>query len=358
MGCPLVCPKRRPGSARYRHAWWWRGALLVLAGGLWLTSIALATEPLPKLFRIGSGGVGGIYLPIAETIATALSGFTPCTEAPPCGIPGLLAVAQVSNGSVANVGDLRGGNLEAGLVQADVAYAAYFGNGGFASQGSYNELRAIANLYPEVIHLVVEADSSLRTVADLAGRRVSLDEPGSGTLASARLVLDAFHLSEAALQAVYLKQQLAAIAMQEGRLDAFFLVAGYPAAAVANLAALQRIRLIPLHGGAIDALRERQPYLFTAIIPADSYAGVPQTVTLAVGAQLLVDARLDEALVYRITQLLWGDRTRQALQAAHPMGRQIQPERALAGIVVPLHAGATRYYRETGLLQPSGSESP
>jgi TRAP transporter TAXI family solute receptor len=354
----MVCPERRPDIARNGHARLLRGGLLALAGWLWLTSIALAAEPLPKLFRIGSGGVGGIYLPIAEAIATTLSGFAPCAEAPPCGIPGLLAVAQVSNGSVANVHDLRDGSLEAGLVQADVAYVAYFGSGAFAGQGGYSNLRAIANLYPEAIHLVVQADGPLRTAADLAGRRVSLDEPGSGTLASARLVLAAFNLSESALQAVYLKQQLAAIAMQEGRLDAFFLVAGYPAAAVANLAALQRIRLISLHGPAIDALRDRQPYLFTATIPADSYAGVPQTATLAVGAQLLVDARLDEALVYRITRLLWGDSARQALQAAHPMGRQIQPERALAGIVVPLHAGAARYYRETGLLRQPSGESP
>ena len=104
-----------------------------------------------------------------------------------CGVPGLVAVAIAANGSVANVTDIQAGRLEAGLAQSDVAYWAMSGTGSFDNRAPAGDLRAIAYLYPEAVHLVVRKGSGIRSVADLRGKRVSLDEPGSGTLAAARL---------------------------------------------------------------------------------------------------------------------------------------------------------------------------
>jgi hypothetical protein len=261
-----------------------------------------------------------------------------------------LAVAQISNGSVANVRDLRDGNLESGLVQSDVAYHAYFGMGFFEQEGPYKNLRVIGNLYAEYLHIVVPAASTIQSVADLKGKRVSLDEPGSGTLASARFILKAYGLRERDLRVVYLKPQLAASALQEKRLEAFFLVAGYPAKTIAKLALTDAIRLVPCSAFRIKFSIRDYPYFFYSTIPADSYHNIVTTPTLAVGAQLLVDARLDEELAYAMTRLLWSEQAHEILSKAHIRGREVRLEQALDGVILPLHQGAVRYYREVGLL--------
>jgi TRAP transporter TAXI family solute receptor len=320
--------------------------LLALAAN---ASIREAQEGL-LLFRIGSAGIGGLYFPIANAIAKIFNGLSLCAEGQACGLPGLLAVAQVSNGSVANVRDLRGGSLEAGLVQSDVAYHAYYGTGLFEQEGPYKKLRIIGNLYAEHLHIVVPAASTIQSVADLKGKRISFDEPGSGTLASARFLLQAYGLRESDLQAVYLKPPLAASALQEKRLDAFFLVAGYPATTIAQLALTDAIRLVPCSGSHTKFSIMDYPYFFYSEIPADAYHNVATTPTLAVGAQLLVDARLDEELAYEMTRLLWSEQAHQILSKAHVRGREVRLERALDGVMLPLHRGAVRYYREVGLL--------
>ncbi len=215
----------------------------------WGLGTALSTEDVvaQTLFRIGSGGVGGTYFPMANLIATAVSRSTGCAADATCVESGVLAMAQVSNGSVANVRDLGNRRLEAGLVQADVAYKAYRGQGDFVQEGSYEQLRVIANLYPETMHLVVSADSDIHTVADLAGHRVSLEGPGSGALVGAQFVIESYGLRDSDIEVVYVKPQLAAQAMRQGQLDAFFAIAGYPVAAIAELAVAHGIRLVPIH---------------------------------------------------------------------------------------------------------------
>jgi len=327
---------------------------LWLMATIWLLSLsAVSAAPEsgePTLFRIGSAGVSGTYFPVATLIASRLSCVSDQIPPAQCGVPGLLAVAQLSNGSVANVRDLQKRSLEAALVQADIAYAAYHGQDTFAKDGPQAHLRAVANLYLESLHLVVKATSPIRTVADLKARRVSMDEPGSGTLESARAVLELYGLQENTFQAIYLKQPLAAQALREGRLDALFLMAGYPAKGITELAKVQDIRLIPITGKAIQALGKTKPFFFVTEIPADIYRGAKRTLTVAVGAQLLVCEWLDEKLVYQITKLLWDENTLARLVRGHPIGRDIRLERALDGVAIPLHPGAARYYKEIDLL--------
>ncbi len=333
-----------------RH--WPIKAKIALAGLLWVCcSVVTSSIELEEhvLFRIGSGSLGGTYFPVANLIASALDG-TSCKDNAPCGIPGLLAVAQVANGSVANVRDLAEGVLEAGLVQADVAYAAYSGIGIFADEGPNPDLRTIANLYPESIHLVVSASKGIYTVEDLAGKRVSLGELGSGSMLGATHVLNSYGLQDDQLQRFYLKPKLAATALREQRLDAFFVIVGHPAAAIVDLAVEHPIGLISIEGLKAQALQEKEPYFFPAIIPANTYLGVTKTLTLTVGAQLLVSAQLDEELIYQVTRTLWETRTYKILTEGHPTGREIVLKRALEGVAIPLHPGAERFYREAGLL--------
>jgi TRAP transporter TAXI family solute receptor len=304
-----------------------------------------------RLFRIGTGGAQGTYFPIGTLIARAISeSDASCVKSTDCGVPDLLAVAQQSNGSVSNVEAISAGVLEAGMVQADVAHWAYTGTGVFAKKQKRADIRAIASLYRESVHLVVRRHSGMQTMSDLAGRRISLDEPGSGTLVDARIVLDAHGLEEADLKPVYTKPQYAAEKLTEGTLDAFFIVAGFPTESVMALTSRNTATLLPIERDVAKRIQKRYPFLTPSVIPAETYPGVPATRTLSVHAQLLVRASLSDELAYAITRELWSERTRQLLEKGHPKGREIRVESALQGIPIPLHPGAEKFYRERGLL--------
>lgn len=324
-----------------------------LIGGLVATGAALAQQP--QFFRIGTGGTAGTYYPIGGLIANAISnppGSRPCDKGGSCGVPGLIATALSANGSVANVNAIAGGTLESGFSQSDVATWAYSGTGIWEDRPAVEKLRAIANLYPETIHLVASADSGIKGVADLEGKRVSLDEPGSGTLVDARIILEAYGLSEEKIDAQYLKPDQAAERMRDGAMDAFFFVGGFPAGAIAELASQHDITLVPISGGEADGVRGEYTFFAKNVVPAGTYEGVEGDVeTLSVGAQWITSADQPEDLVYEITKALWNDNTRKLLDAGHQKGRQITLETATDGVGIPFHPGAEKFYREAGVLK-------
>lgn len=306
-----------------------------------------------KFFRIGTGSTSGTYFPIGSLIASIISnppGSRPCEDGGSCGVPGLIAAAQATHGSVANVAAIASGQLESGLAQADVVHWAYFGQGIYADKAPVRGLRAIANLYPESVHLVTRRGLGIRSVADLAGKRVSLDTPESGTQVDANLILHAYGVSREEFLPLFVGPGLAIDLLLEDRLDAFFFVGGYPATGISDLAAKGKIALVPITGPEARALRLRYRFFAEDHIPAGAYQGVDEVETLSVGAQWVVGETADEELVYEITKALWHDNNRQLLDRGHAKARLIRPELALAGISIPLHAGAERYYREAGLI--------
>ena len=305
-------------------------------------------------FRIATGGVGGTYYPIGGLIAQAISnppGSRPCDKGGSCGVPGLVAVAQSAHGSVSNIDAVASGAVDSAFVQSDVAYWAHTGTGIYIASGKVEGIRAITALYPESIHIVARKGLGIRSVLDLIGLRVSLDEEGSGTLVDARLILSAFGMAETDVQAKYLKPVPAIEKIKAGELDAFFIVAGYPAKAVAELAETAGAELIPIEGPEVDLLIEKYGFFTRETIPAGIYKGVGAVRTLSVGAQWVVGADTDADLVYEITKALWHRNTQQLLAAGHPQAAAITRESALDGVAIPLHQGAERYYREVGMIK-------
>jgi len=360
------CPSRNRGwqphrgkmgeamAFRMRPVW---GAVLAAAVVCGWAAGAIADSPKARYFRIGTGGIAGTYFPVGSLIAEGLTrsaAEADCGDAALCGVPGLIAVAQTSNGSVANVRAVAAGELEAALVQADVATWAQRGEGAFGDDPRLAGLRAVAALYPESLHVVVRGNLRLRSIADLRGRRVSLDEPGSGTLIDSRVILAAFGLGEADLRPEYVKPSLAAARMVAGQLDGFMIIAGHPVASIMRLGWQMPIDLLPIDREVAEAIAAGNPFFRPSVIPAGTYAGIGETPTLDVTAQLVVDAGLDEPLVHAVTRALWGGRIQRLFREGHPKGRQIALETALDGVAIPLHDGAARYYREIGMLPPAG----
>jgi TRAP transporter TAXI family solute receptor len=307
-----------------------------------------------KFFTIGTGGTAATYYPVGGVIANAISnppGSRACDEGGSCGVPGLIASAVSSRGSVDNVNAIVSGLRNSGFAQSDVAYWAYTGTGTMQGQPAADSLRAIAALFPEHIHLVALADSGINSVADLKGKRVSLDEPGSGTFVDANLILDAAGLAEGDYTAEALKPDAAGDALRNGQIDAFFFVGGYPTGAIVELASAVSIKLVPIDGAAAGSLVDGFGFFSQSDIPADAYEGVGATSTVAVGAQWITSASEDEELIYQITKALWNEKTRILLDVGHAKGKSITTETALNGIGIPLHPGAERFYKEAGLLK-------
>src|SRR5512142_3499671 len=230
-----------------------------------------------QFFRIGTGGTAGTYYPVGGMIANAVSQ------------PGKLVVtAQASNGSVANVNAIAGGALESGFSQADVATWAQTGTGLYEGKPHVPGLRLIANLYPESVHIVARKGAGIRSVADLKGKRVALDEPGSGTLVNARTILAAYGIKESDIKPEYIKPNQAGDKLKDGALDAFFFTGGAPAGAIAELASSGvGIELVPLGGPQAQALLKTSPWFSVHHIDAGTYKDVPAVDTLAVSAQLV-----------------------------------------------------------------------
>ena len=315
--------------------------------------IGMSTAQEMKFFRIGTGGVGGTYYPIGGLIAHAISnppGSRPCDEGGSCGVPGLVAIAQSAYGSVANINAIKSGILESGFAQSDVAYWAYTGTGIYEGKDKVENLRAITSLYPESVHLVARKGAGIQSVHDLKSKRVSLDEPGSGTLVDARLILEAYGLSEADIEADYIKPSPAIDKIKDNHLDAFFIVAGFPTSSVVELTSTVGAELVPIDGAEVKALIDKYNFFAPDLIPAGTYDGIGDTKTISVGAQWVVGSDVDEQLVYDITQALWNDKTRTLLDKGHAKGQMITLESALDGIGIPLHPGAERFYKEIGRL--------
>jgi len=325
---------------------------IAVAVGL-LTHCAAAQEP--SFFRIGTGSTAGTYYPMGGLIANAISnppGSRPCENGGPCGLPGLVATALASNGSVDNIEAIAAGRIDAGFTQSDVAYWAQTGTGLWEGRPAVEKLRLIANLYPESIHLVARADAGIETVADLRGKKVSLDEPGSGTLVDARIILEAYGLSEADISAEFLKPDQAADRMRDGAMDAFFFVGGYPAGAIAELASQHDVKLIPIDGEAADKLREKYRFFSADSFPAGTYNGQTAAVpTISVGAQLVTSADQPEQLIHDITKTIYSETTQKLFAAGHAKGNQITLDNATKGAGIPLHPGAEKFYKEVGKLQ-------
>lgn len=328
--------------------------ILGLATAAMVAMSGMAAAQDMAFFRIGTGGTAGTYYPIGGLLANAISappGSRACEDGGSCGVPGLVASALAANGSVANVNAIMGGTLESGFAQGDVAAWAYTGTGIWEGKPKAEKLRAIANLYPESIHLVASEGSGINSVADLKGKRVSLDEPGSGTLVDAQLILQAAGLSEADIRPEYLKPDQAADRMKDNAMDAFFFVGGYPAGAIAELASQHKVKLVPIDGAVADKVLESK-FFARDTVPAGTYDGNDADVaTIAVGAQWVTSADQPEELIYNITKALWNDNTRKQLDAGHAKGKMITKEHALDGLGIPLHPGAERFYKEAGLLK-------
>ena len=328
-----------------------KSSLMILLLTVGLSGKSFAQEL--KFFTIGTGGTAYTYYPVGGMIANAISkppGSRECGKGGSCGVPNLIASAVSSRGSVDNVNAIISGLRNSGFAQSDVAYWAYTGTGTMEGKEPAKELRTIAALFQEHIHLVALKKSNINSVKDLKGKRVSLDEPGSGTYVDAKLILESNGLSTSDVKAEALKGKAATDALRNGKVDAIFVVAGFPTGAIVELASAVDVKLVPIDGAGAKALTSKYGFFSQSPIPSGTYEGVDEVNTVAVGAQWFTSAKEDNELIYQITKALWNKESRKLMDVGHAKGKTITPESALSGVGVPLHPGAEKFYKEAGLI--------
>ena len=328
------------------------GCVLALAGFA-VASLTTAQTVAPHLsFVIATGSTGGTYFPIGQAIAAIIShppGVARCDMSGVCGPAGLVASARTSSGAVANVLDVSDGRADAALAQSDVIAQALAGKGMFLKYGPQSHVRAIADLFPEDVHVVAAAAAHITQIADLRGKRVALGAPELGTVDTARAVLAAYRIAPWRIKASYDPPEIAAQRLDRGELDAFFFVGGAPVMLIRGLVARGKAVLVPIDGAGRKRLIASRPGLSEGTIAADDYPGSHgATETVSVRAVWIVNDAVPAGVVYGVTRALFNPANRELLDSAHPSARFIRLESATKNLPAPLHQGAVRFYRETG----------
>lgn len=315
-------------------------------------SITPEEEADARFFQISTASPGGTYFPVGRTLGAIISqppGAEPCLDGGPCGVPGLIAVAKASRGSITNVRNVNSGSVDSALVQADVAAWAHKGERMFDQEGYASNLRAIASLYPEAVQLVANRASGIASVGDLRGKRVSIGRQGSGTRADALLILSAYGVELSQITLVEVDALEASDMILRGVLDAFFIIAGTPSLAVSDLMGRGDAMLVPIDGPASELLMKENGFFVRHIIGPGTYPKVGTINTVSVRALWITHAAMSKKLIRKITHALWSTENRGALDRGHPKAAEIRLSTALKGIPIPLHRGARAAYRDLNI---------
>lgn len=306
-------------------------SLILLLSMAWMTACSGGSQQLV----IATGGTGGTYYPLGGGMADHITKNA-----------GVTATAQATGASAENIRLLRDKKADIAFTQNDIAEYAAAGTNMFQQDGKIDSFQALGALYDETIQIVVSADSNIKSVADLKGKRVSVGAPGSGTEINAQQILEAYGLTFDDTQLQRLSFADSAKAIQDGKLDAAFQTAGTPTAAITELAATTGVKIIPIDNDKIDAIIAKYPYYVKTTVPANTYQTVPEEVTtVSVKSMLLIRSDLDEDLVYKVTKAIFDNTDK----LGHAKAKEIKLDSVLSGVSIPIHPGAKKYFDEKGV---------
>lgn len=292
-------------------------------------------KPAPQKFiNIATGGTSGTYFPLGGALADILNK----------NIPGCNASAQSTGASVANVNLLNQGKVEIALIQNDTAYYAATGTEMFKDK-KVASLQGLATLYPETVQIVTLKKNGIASVADFKGKRIAVGAAGSGTEANARQIMEAYGIKYEDIKVQYLSFGEASSALKDGNVDAAFVTAGHPTAAIQDIATQHEVLLVPIDDDKADALIKKYPFYTKLVVKAGTYnkldVDVPQ---IAVKCMLAVTDKMDADTAYNVVKSLYGNLDR--MKAAHSAANAITKETGKDGMSIKLNPGAEKFFSE------------
>ena len=317
--------------------------ILTLIMALSLVACGNSGEEEPVRMRFVTGGSSGTYFAFGGNIAQHATNNA-----------GIEVLALEGSGSKANCQELQAGNAELAFCQSDVMAYAYEGTNLFATEGKIDNFSTVAALYMEQVQIVT-LDPSIKTVADLKGKRVSIGATGSGVYFNAVDILGAYGMTEADIIPTYQGFGDSANSLKDGQIDAAFVVSGAPTTAIVELATTKTTYIVELEDEYITKLLADSPYYAKAVIPAGTYNGqTKDATTVAVGAVILVRNDVPEEAVYALTADIFDNAA--SLVSTHPKYGELSLEFGASITSVPYHAGAAKYFTEKGFTVPTLAE--
>ncbi len=302
-----------------------------------------ATAAEQRFVTIGTGGVTGVYYPAGGAICRLVN--MDRKE------HGIRCSVESTGGSVYNLNAIRQGELDLAVAQSDWQYHAYNGTSSFGEDGANKDLRAVFSLHPEPFTVVASKGSNIDSFEDLAGKRVSVGNPGSGQRATAEVLLDAmgWGLEKFSL-AAELKAAEQSQALCDGNIDAFFYTVGHPSGAIKEATTSCDSVLVNVDNEATQTLVEENPYYRVATIPGGMYRGNDEDVTtFGVAATFVTSTAVPDDVVYEVVKAVFENFD--SFKRLHPAFANLQKEEMVSdALSAPLHPGALKYYKEVGLI--------
>lgn len=256
--------------------------------------------------------------------------------------------SQASNGSIENLKLMSKGEANIAFTTVNIAYEAYNGEGTFKEK-PYKGVRILANLYPNVSHIVV-LNKDIQSIEDLKGKSFVFGAAGSSTEIESKLVLKAHGIEADEVKGNYVGFTEATDLMRNGQVDGVNIYSGVPAAATTELISTLDTKVLNFSEVAIDQLVEKYPWNFEYVIEANTYDKQPEPIT-TVGqySTIVIDESVSEEAAYKLTKLLWENVDQ--LEKSYSIAKQFDPQKAIEGTAeVPLHPGAIKYYQEIGVI--------
>lgn len=286
-----------------------------------------------QFLNIATGGTAGTYYPLGGALAELLNQ----------NIQGMNASAQSTGASVANVNMLKDGSVDIAFIQNDIAYYAAEGKEMF-KDNKVESLRGLAALYPETIQFVTTQDKGIKSIADLKGKKVAVGASGSGAEANARQILNAYGITYDDIDVQYLSFGEAASALKDGNVDAGVVVAGFPTAAIQDLAANKSAQIVNIDPQVVEKLKAEYPYYTAMTIPAGTYPGQDADIsTVAVKCVIVTTDKMSDDLGGQVVKAIYEHLDR--MKAAHAVGKYITKDTALEGMSIKMNAGAEKYLK-------------
>ncbi len=303
------------------------------------TALVAAPASAQQFINILTGGQSGVYYPLGVALSQIYAKA----------IPNVKATAQVTKASAENLNLLQAGKGELALSLADAVSDACKGDEEAGFKTPLTKLRGLSATYNNYIQIVASADSGIRTIADLKGKRVSVGAARSGTELNARAIFKAAGMSYKDLaKAEYLPFGESVELMKNRQLDATLQSAGLGVASIRDLATAVKIVIIPVPADVVAKVGDAayQP----SVIPANTYEGQTADVaTAAIPNFLVTQSGVSDELAYQMTKAMYDNLD--TLYAAHNAAKAIKRENAVKGMPIPLHPGAERYYKEVGVIK-------
>ncbi|MCR9254998.1 MAG: TAXI family TRAP transporter solute-binding subunit [Alphaproteobacteria bacterium] len=314
-----------------------------MVAGIAVAGLAVPAQAQQQFISIGTGGVTGVYYPTGGAICRLVNKDRKDH--------GIRCSVESTGGSVYNINTIRAGELEFGVAQSDWQFHAYNGSSRFEDAGAFKDLRAVFSVHPEPISIVARADSGIKSIDDLVGKRVNIGNPGSGTEATWNVVWGAMGKTNDDLAlAAQLKSSETPSALCDNKIDAFFWAVGNPAALNTEAASTCDVTFAEVRNDAISKLVAENPFYAYATIPGGMYAGNPDDIgTFGVGATFVTSMDVPEEVVYVVAKAVMSNLD--DFKKLHPAFNNLDAKSMITnGLSAPLHPGAIKAYKELGLM--------